>query len=87
MISKIMIDVSERFESKRPLLAIGWQEKEVELYLNPREKGKEAPTYSARLYEKGHQMRSIAILDAPLTGSVLSSRFTLQNIPGISWLP
>lgn len=27
------------------------------LYVNPRRKGKEAPTYSARLYEKGIQMR------------------------------
>ena len=37
------------------------------LYLNPREKGKEAKTYMCRLYEKGHQMRAVKhIPDAPL---------------------
>lgn len=37
------------------------------LYVNPRKKGKQAPTYSARLYEKGHQMRAMGqVPDAPL---------------------
>lgn len=37
------------------------------LYVNPRRKGKEAPAYSARLYEKGHQLRELGINpDAPL---------------------
>jgi len=37
------------------------------LYVNAREKGKEAPTYSARLYEKGFQMRALKHNpDAPL---------------------
>lgn len=63
-----MIDVSEQFEVKTATAGDWLSGKRGRtLYLNPREKGKEAPTYSARLYEKGHQMRSIKhILDAPL---------------------
>ncbi len=37
------------------------------LYLNPRKKGKEAPTFMARVYEKGHQLRGLGhVPDAPL---------------------
>lgn len=36
-------------------------------YINPKKKGVEAPVYSCRLYEKGHQMRSMKhVPDAPL---------------------
>jgi hypothetical protein len=36
-------------------------------YLNPKKKGVEAPVYSCRLYEKGHQLRSLKhVPDAPL---------------------
>ena len=67
-LKKIVVDAAAQFKVKTATSG-DWLEgkRGRTLYVNPREKGKEAPTFSARLYEKGHQMRAIKhIPDAPL---------------------
>ena len=72
-VKKILKAASRKFDIpsqaiENPLTPDGsWPDRGRTLYLNPRQKGKEAPTYMCRLYEKGHQMRALKhIPDAPL---------------------
>jgi hypothetical protein len=72
-IRSILKSASRKFEIPsqeiaNPLTPDGsWPERGRTLYVNPRQKGKEAPVYMCRLYEKGHQMRALKhIPDAPL---------------------